>query len=1157
MKATVRLLAVIAFVLATSVAYAANPSVLVCSPQGISMGWLDLDYAKELVRAGIEVDCTDRLADVTWDRVKQYNVLILYMTPATIPGQPDLKSEADFVRTVTRFVEAGGGVFLWAPENNMGRQVLQPFTDVWGAKLPAENIIENDKARQGILTQDCQQNPLAWTDTILPSPVSEGVKGIWYPIRPAYNGGMSGPLLVDSNWTVVVNGSPTSVTKPVDMSKSPSAIANPFVRPGGVPAPPLFAIRSVGAGRVALVNQWQQFSIGSGTKFIFNREVLDRGVNGKPSDFGRLLQNTCRWLAEPSLKSAVLGGYTTLADRLDPPNARESVKKDYRETKVEYDPAKLGTVEIPAQRKLYRGLIGAKSAYSSGIGTVAEFAAAARQAGLDFLIFMEDFDQLTPAKFEQLKADCKTHSDDKVLLLAGFNIVNNIGNHMFFYGPDPVWPSDLVLTGQKKNILYIAEEDGKGGFTGDMTPYLDWVLGAYHVAKGQVGYYNFSDSPHGMRMPDLRLYAMAATRYYRNGKLVEDMTDQYLTTAQCTIPPTPASVNEVTSPQQLIAEAGSGHALMYAQAESLGRSAPTGVFMGALRWNHQYDGLPVFNSDGPKILAWPNCFRVWTYGGEEFVTSKNVMLSPLLVTSDKGLKSISLYNGRALFRRFLCRGAKQFSQMLVLDGTIQRDIVLIAEDVTGGRAVTFARRCWKDGALASSFCSDHVNDGLMRLAHGPYWYPFTTTPALSPNIAGDTWDGGPPAVMPYIRYQGTTPTLDSVQGRQDANRLDQWPALEFSDEGAMAVQTQRNEQYDDRVARVINPWRTYGPINGPAKLFTITQRYREWVTPTIGVWNTNWAGIGVRVGVSSSILNNTLRFQTTVKPNTLLAGFMAVKGDTTLAVGTPEGVKSVEIGSGHPTIPLKHGAWFGFVGKGLGNAQLFFNRGPDMTLVLTAQLELRGNLEGVEFKQGDTYTTEIAGFGFPLDVPVHTPEGLQKYVDYLAQPAGMQILRGTRADSAGVLELTPTDSAVELSIPCPAEKLSLTVPLLVRGLNTRWSVGLFQKAGYSKGFYGPGTNRYRPVGLDFDGNAYIPLYVDWADLTHVMVGHPIVADEDGNDLFIQVTKVADNPDRWHVSVNNPTDEKVTTTLRKAMDLPGLVFTEMKITLQPGEYRVIL
>ncbi len=1158
-KGSFTLLAGILLALAVAtVGFAANPSVLVCSPQGPTMGWLDLDYAQELVKAGIEVDYTNNLGEVTWDRVKQYNVLLLYLTPGGWYN-PDMNAEPGFVETVNRFVQAGGGVFLWAPENNLVRQVLEPFTEQWGAKLPAENLIEDDEERQGNLTQSVQADALAYTDTILPSPVSEGVKGIWYPYRPAYNGGMAGPLLVDDNWTVVVKASPTTTTKPVDMSNSPRAIPNPFSRPGGVTAPPLFAIRSVGPGRVALINQWQQFSMGSGTKFIFNREVLDRGVKGKPSDFGKLLQNTFRWLAEPSLQSGAVGGFVTVAERLEPPNAREEVKETYREKPVAYNPATLGTVEIPQQWKLYRGLIGAKSAYSSGTGTVAEYAAAAKQAGLDFVVFFEDFDKLTQEKFEQLKADCVANSDDKLLLLAGFNVMNNIGNHMFFYGPDPVWPREdkPLLTPPDKKTLYITEEDGQGGFTGyiNNTAFLDWVLGAYHVEKGQVGYYNFKDSPHGMQMPDLRLYAMAATRYYKDGKLVEDMTDQYLITAESTIPPAPAAVNEVTSPQQLIAEANSGHALMYAQAENLDRNHPRGVFMAALRWTHQYDGLNVGNTDGPTVLAWPSCFRVWTYGAEEFVTSKNVMMAPLSVTSDKGLKSVSLYNGRQLFRRFLCNGEKQFAQTLVLDGTIQRNIVLIAEDVAGGKALTFAHRNWKDGALSPSFCSDHVNDGPMKLAHGPYWYPFIMVPALSPNVAGDTWDGGPPAVMPFVRYQGTNPTLDSEQGLGDANRMEQWPSLELADEGALAVRTQRDRLYDDRIKTIVNPWHTYGPIAGPAKLFTLTQQYREWVTPTVGAWNSYWAAIGERAGANAALLTNTFRFQTEITPKSLLAGFMPIKDGAVLVVGTPEGAKAIEWGT-YPTLSLRTGDWFGFTGPGLGNSFIFFNRGPDMKLVVGAQLELRGNVEGLQFKQDDTYRTEIASFAFPLDVPVHTPEELQRYVDYLKEPAGLEVQRGKRVVSPGLLEIQPFNSAVEVTLPRPGEETNLTVPLLVPGLNPRWSVGLFQWTGYSKGFYGPGENRYRPVGLDWAGSAYVPLYPNLAESTHVQVGHPIVAGAAGQDVFIQVTKVSDNPDQWHVSVNNPTDQPVTVVLHQAMELPGLNFPDQRITLKAGEYRVL-
>ena len=38
--------------------------------------------------------------------------------------------------------------------------------------------------------------------------------------------------------------------------------------------------------------------------------------------------------------------------------------------------------------------------------------------------------------------------------------------------------------------------------------------------------------------------------------------------------------------------------------------------------------------------------------------------------------------------------------------------------MAGGKAVTFARRCWKDGSLAVSFSSDHVNDGTSDPATG-------------------------------------------------------------------------------------------------------------------------------------------------------------------------------------------------------------------------------------------------------------------------------------------------------------------------------------------------------------------------------------------------------------------------------------------------------
>ncbi|MFH1920619.1 MAG: hypothetical protein ABIP48_12120, partial [Planctomycetota bacterium] len=620
-----------------------KPAVLFCSPQGVTYGWVDLTYLAELHEKGFEVDYTETLADVTWERVKRYHVLVLYITPdahrVTTRGEKSSPEEvATFVELVDRYADLGGGVLLMPTECNMRKQAVADLTSRWGAKLPVGRIKETDPDKLGVLHHASQRVPLAFTDQVAPSPVTEGVKQIWYPYSHAYNAQQTGPVAVDESWQVVVRASETAITEPVDLAKSTMPVLeNAFIRPEGVKRPAIMAIREHGRGRIALINQWRQHSIGSGTRYIFDRQVLSKGVGDRPSHFGRLLENTFRWLAEPSLKNGALGGYMALPGRLLPPNRNPEVKEQYADRFWPYDAAALGTVTPPPNRKLFRGLLGAKTSYSSGKGSVEEYAEAAVASGLDFLIFMDDFDKLTPESFDRLKDDCQKHSNEKIRLFAGFSIENNIGNRMFFYGPDPAWIPDYCLTGPGKNVLYIQEEDGKGGYTGYLTPFLDWVLGAYHVGKGQVGYYDFAGSPHGMRMPDLRLYAMAGVRYYREGRLVEDKTDDYLTTAQGTIPPAPASVNEVRSPDELAREVASGHALLHAEARSLET-----LFGDALRWTHQYDGPNVFMSDGPRILAWPGCYRVWTLGAEAFVTGRAVMPSPLHVVSDRGLKEIRI-----------------------------------------------------------------------------------------------------------------------------------------------------------------------------------------------------------------------------------------------------------------------------------------------------------------------------------------------------------------------------------------------------------------------------------------------------------------------------------------------------------------------------------
>src|SRR5262245_481274 len=436
---------------------------------------------------------------------------------------------------------------------------------------------------------------------------------------------------------------PTARTVPVDANQAnnpppPDAL----VRPNGVSAPPLFAIRSVGPGRVGLVSQWPPYSLGAGTRWLYNRQVLSAGLQGKKSDFDRLLQNTFTWLATPSLESGALGGYQTPPERLLPPNLRTEVRNQYREPPPPADAH--SSAALARQPVLFKGLIGAQSSLSGGQGTVAEYADAARAAGLDFLVFLEDFANLSERELEQLKADCKAHSDASLTLYPGYWIDNNIGNHMFLFGPGVIAPPPQLLTGPQKKTFMLQGEIAPGVFGNMPSLPIDFVLNVNRAA--QVGYYDFSHSGGGMRVQDARLFGMIGIRTYRDGVLIDDATIDYLTHAPAAIDPSPAAVSLVSSPSALRSAVAGNRGVTYAAAPARAQ------LWAALGYTDQYTCPNVFTSDGPLILQWPACVRVQTYGAEPFVTGRSRMDAPIDVTAAAGLREIRIYDGENLYRRF-------------------------------------------------------------------------------------------------------------------------------------------------------------------------------------------------------------------------------------------------------------------------------------------------------------------------------------------------------------------------------------------------------------------------------------------------------------------------------------------------------------------------
>ena len=154
------------------------------------------------------------------------------------------------------------------------------------------------------------------------------------------------------------------------------------------------------------------------------------------------------------------------------------------------------------------------------------------------------------------------------------------------------------------------------------------------------------------------------------------------------------------------------------------------------------------------------------------------------------------------------------------------------------------------------------------------------------------------------------------------------------------------------------------------------------------------------------------------------------------------------------------------------------------------------------------------------------------------------------------VETSNPDTPVELRVARPTNPMQLTLPVRVDGLNQNWSAGLLQIDGHTTGYYTDGEDEYTSLGFDFDGRVYAALYPDQSDITHVLIGHPVVCDN--HDLIIEVMPRADAGGNytWHVAVNNPTDSRITATFQQAMTLRGLNFSTQKHTIRAGGYVVL-
>jgi len=1171
---------------------ARQPSVLIYAsgPNGISFPML-----KYLHKQGFDVDYTGRVGagpePLTWERAKRFNcIVILHHEQGTGNSNRSIGNS----KVIQRYLEAGGGVLL-APDmlHWYDRSVLVNWTKAWDEPFGARYL------RRQTLHESDAANVQAWagyfsqryhyTENIAKHPVTRGVHGVWYPIYQGSNVTKAKvdklhvsmhPIRPSKEWQVLLRGSDTASTK-ADVSDWSGDLKGGVLNSAetDASAPPLFAVRGFAEGRMAFFVMHAGYHFMAGMHHCRGGDMesleggyaLERGFRGKKSDFLRVLVNSLRWLAEPSLAGGRVGGYSQDVAKLDEPVAAPSpvVDWDQRLHIDHFDGMKLKKAAFP-QHAVFKGVIGAQTALSGGKGAVADYRKAARQAGLDYVVFLEDFENMTPAKLKQLKQQCAANTDDRILMIPGYHIRDNRGHHMYMFGRKGngvPWPHQKgLMTEDGKRINNATREE-------PVSPYCTFVFAGELAHKNQVGYFDLKGSD-VTKMWNFRLYSSVALAYYRDGVQREGLDDNFrdfleVNNQGCNIHP--YAVNQVSSPAKLLEAVRSRQMLTHVLAAKL---ADIGTF-GRLRYDY-YQPPYVYISNGPRIEAWDALNASCVTHAENYVTPNYRMVVRLRVTSDVGLKEITIWDGVNPCMRILPRGAEVYEKIFEFNHKQMKDLLLDIRDVDGRTAVSGA---FYDRIHMHyhQWCGDRMN-GL--LFHGPLRFP---------QVLGDTGLNYVPKGMdqfnlyasPGALHTEATLNFASSAGELVLGRLANRPEQTLVSEDVQYF-TNRCSMIIAEPERIWSVWGTYGPL-APAELFDLHQRHIAFRNRYARANPYNPSVFGVSaigdvvpgLNVAEYIFKKDQVLRNIPVTGVSGRGSGGIAGNrwllalcrspkhypVVLDLNDPLLRPKATAFLNRPDAPFKieRGGWFAAYGTGIGtSSRVGYNVGD---LPWVARFEEYGiaflaDVEGRAVKAEDRITTKLLSVQGNAPKTVHW-DRYMRIADYIGLDGSpgyrLKMLRGRELPvTEGFCDLKAKDGAVEFQLPNPMAGLKLVLPVRVMGMNDKWSAYCYDKV----------RKQARPIGVH-DGVAYARFDPEYHELTHAAVGHPVIADHKGVVILLSVLGDEKYPARdkdgklfygglYRLQVNNPTDKDLTVTLTNNMGLPDFPFQTKKLQIKAGE-----
>lgn len=1084
-------------------AAAAGPAVLFS--RGVHAGYA----ARPLHEQGLEIDVAAAGQLPAKLATGKYNVVVV-----STMNDTDRKAVDDFLA-------AGGGVFVCNPENYWSDATWGP-TNEWLAQRgarPRWELLEDTDPNN--VVRDLMGCRLSYSTSVMP-PVNQDVRGVLTLIW-ASTTGIEPPMSLDfsPDWTVVVRGAQSMQGKAEVRNDPP---LQPWVpKELAAPAPPLMGVRQVGAGRLAVVGIRSHWLFTSPPNCPTVLAMLSQGAGDKPSDWLRVFANTFRWLAEPSLQAG-RGGATTPPEVLNPP-----VQVWPKAPLLDW------SKQAPLQDQLQTtGLIGARTALSSGTGTVAEYVQAAKAAGLQFLVFLEDSLKMDQARWDQLVEQCKAASDDTFLAVPGLTYEDAQGNHHYVFADDVKFPKPSMLlpdgrlaTNQSYRTRAFFDYDNE-----------------YLQQKAIRGFWNHRAN---MLPPaDYKLYNSFPVFSFEDGKPIDDALLDYLYLQGIGGCQNAVALEFMTSPAQVARRAAEGWRVVCHR--------PLKALNGA--WHHgawSFSGSgSQYLTNGPQILVWESPNRLCEPRGEWWRPDIWQYRLRLRVASDVGLKTVTIHDGdREVFRQWRPAGAKQFEQSLVLANCQQRGFTLVVEDLQGHRAISMS--FWNRNLNNEEFfCSDRCNflgNARLRKRSGEqYWTqvsfsanmgitpskgrlnlqaaPATHLTANSPTLPVDGAPAGFPTYNLYLNPQipGELPDLFAypqtylVGPEIGIGQADIKLGYDPAEKGAK--ETPFGFPYDQPQDGWGNSWSSWHKL-------VPTQKVAGWARLTACTWLTE----GFRLGWLE--MNLTAK-DTIVVPDkgmqvTYFKGELWQGGQKIGTYDTPSLSGPFSKGT-FATLQDKGGA---VVLIGMGDDVVYQYAKGNLTLFHKPKQTQLAKGDPIRYTiafagaSAETTTAEMVSFAEKFGVA--TP-GQAAYTP--------RITRGKPLDNYLIWRLDGQGTGVTARIP--KTQMPGFLPVCVEGLNDNWSVILLDKAR-------PAPNT-RALAIR-DGRAWGQLDLNEAD-SDLFIGHPVVADRPQVKLLVSWQE----PGVWFVEAHNPTEKPLPVNLNTAPGWTVFAFRE-SLTLPPGTSRI--